>query len=215
MKTERAKKGNISAGFTLVEVFVVMAILAILATMGWQASGLINNRQMNKTAELQVSQMEVGMNAYRIDNGEELPAGDGDVWSSHVLYTTLNCDADGDGNPDTDPKTQEVREPYCDGITPIADIKNQSEVLNGIPAIKMSLKPKGAPKKKKLFVLLDPWGTPYRYRMGYEMRDEKGKTGKGVNPDFDIFSLGVDASGNGLSNEGKNEDNISNIRSWR
>ena len=51
--------------------------------------------------------------------------------------------------------------------------------------------------------------------MGYEMKDERGKPGKGVNPDFDIFSLGVDASGNGLSNKGKNEDNISNVRSWR
>lgn len=202
-------------GFTLVEVFVVMAILAILATMGWQASGMINNRQMNKTAEVQVGQLEVAMNAYRIDNGDELPAGNGDTWSSHVLYKTLNCDEDGDGAPDTNPKTGEVREPYCDGITPIANIKKQSEVINGIPAIKMKIKPKGATKVKKLFVLLDPWGTPYRYRMGYEMRDEKGKAGNGINPDFDIFSLGVDTEGNGLTNTKKNEDNVSNIRSWR
>ena len=78
-----------AGGFTLIEIFVVMAILAILGTMGWVASGVVNNRQMNKTAELQVAQLEVGMNGYRTDFGDVVPAGEGDEWSSHVLFKAL------------------------------------------------------------------------------------------------------------------------------
>ena len=71
-------RGKYASGFTLIEIFVVMAILAILGTMGWVASGMVNNRQMSKTAELQVAQMEVGMNSYRMDYGVVVPEGDGD-----------------------------------------------------------------------------------------------------------------------------------------
>ncbi len=203
-------------GFTLIEVFVVIAILAVLGAMSWQAVGMINNREMNKTAEIQVAQLETGMNAYRTDYADVLPAGSGNEWSSHVLYAALNCDADGDGEPDIDKATGERLVPYCEGITPIADIKNQSEVINGIPAIKLSLKQATKKKKKKVFVLLDPWGGSYRYRLGYELKDpESNKTGSGINPDFDIFSLGPDALGNGKDNKGDNEDNVSNIRSWK
>ena len=205
-----------SRGFTLIEVFVVIAILAVLGAMTWQAAGMINNREMNKTAEIQVAQLETGMNAYRTDYGDILPGGNGDEWSSHVLYTALSCDADGDGEADIEKATGERLAPYCDGIITIEDIKNMSEVINGIPAIKKSVKPTGKKKKRRSFVILDPWGGTYRYRLGYEMKESETKDpGKGINPDFDIYSLGADALGDGKSNKGDNEDNFSNIRSWQ
>ncbi len=212
----RRTPGSSLPGFTLIEVFVVIAILAVLGAMTWQAAGMINNREMNKTAEIQVSQLETGMNAYRTDYGDVLPGGNGNEWSSHVLYTTLSCDADGDGEPDIDKATGERLAPYCEGLTTIEDIKNMSEVINGIPAIKKSVKPTGKKKKKKSFVILDPWGGIYRYRLGYEMKDvETKEPGEGINPDFDIYSLGADALGNCKDNKGNNEDNVSNIRSWQ
>lgn len=205
-----------AGGFTLIEVFVVIAILAVLGTMGWSATKMIKTRQMNKTAEIQIAQMEVGMNSYRQDNGDLLPPAKGDEWSSHVLYKTLYCDEDGDGEPDSDQETQELRMPYCEEITPIATMKHATELLNGIPAIKISVRPSDSNKKKqKRFVIIDPWGNPYRYRLGYELKDDRNRPGKGVNPDFDLFSQGPDGAGNGLTNQHENEDNISNIRSWR
>lgn len=203
-------------GFTLMEICVVVAILATLATMGWQATKMVRTREMNKTAELQISQMEAGMNAYRQDVGDNLPAGDGDEWSSHVLYSVLYCDEDDDGQPDVDPKSGETRIPYCEALTPMAYVKNAKEILNGIPVVKKSIKVAGSKnKKRKCFVILDPWNASYRYRLGYDMREpSKNSPGKGINPDFDIFSLGADSQGNGLNNLNDNEDNISNIRSW-
>ena len=210
------RQSKLARGFTLVEVFVVLAILAVLGTMGWQASKLIESRRNNKSAELQIAQMEVGLNAYRQDNGDVMPAGSGNAWSAHVLYKTLYCDENNDGEPDINEETQEIRMPYCENITPIANPKRQTETLSGIPAVKQSLEvPHSHGKMKKCFVILDPWGKPYRYRLGYEMQDEDGNPGKGINPDFDIFSQGPDGLGNGLTNTDANEDNISNVRSWR
>ena len=195
---------------------MVIAILAVLGAMTWQAAGMINNREMNKTAEIQVAQLETGLNAYRTDYGDILPGGNGNEWSSHVLYTMLSCDADGDGEGDIEKATGERLAPYCDGIVPIEDIKNMSEVVNGIPAIRKAIKQTGKKKKKKSFVILDPWGGIYRYRLGYEMKNAETKEpGEGVNPDFDIYSLGADALGDCKDDKGDNEDNISNIRSWR
>lgn len=211
--TQRSSKRH-PKGFTLIEIFVVIAILATLATMGWQANKMITARRMNKTAEIQISQMELGMNSYRQDYGDVLPEGDGDEWSAHVLYKALYCDEDGDGEPDTDKKTGEPRVPYCENITPMGNIKKAAEVLNGIPAMRVSVRPPETKKKRKCFVIMDPWGKPYRYRLGYELKDERGRAGKGVNPDFDIFSQGPDGMGNGLTNLRDNEDNVSNIRSW-
>lgn len=202
-------------GFTLVEIFVVIAILAILGTMGWVASGVVNNRQMNKTAELQVAQMEVGMNSYRMDFADVIPAGEGDEWSSYILFKALYCDEDGDGKPDVDEQTNETRVPYCESIVPLANIKRMRESINGIPAIRKRVRVTGRKSRERVYVIIDPWGNPYRYCQGYELPNDKGKTGKGINPDFDIFSQGPDGKGNGRSNLRDNEDNISNVRSWK
>ena len=202
-------------GFTLMEVIIVIAMLAVLATIGWQAQKMVTTRQMNKTAELQISQMEVGMNAYREDMNSKFPSGDGDEWSSHVLYSMLYCDEDGDGEPDIDAQSGERRVPYCEALTPMEYVKNAQEVFNGIPVVRKSIKQPGSKKKKKHYVILDPWNSCYRYRLGYQMQDPTTKRpGKGMNPDFDLFSLGADGVGDGSSNTDDNEDNISNVRIW-
>lgn len=213
MKHQRIK---LAKGFTLIEIITVIAILVVLAAMGWVATKMVQTRQMNKQAEIQIAQMVMGMNGYRQDNGDILPYGIGDEWSSHQLYAALYCDENNDGAPDKDPQTGEVREPYCSSIKPVESTKHLTEVSDGIMATMVQMRdPKSKKRaKKRYYALIDPWGKPYLYRLGYELRDEKRRAGKGINPDFDIFSQGVDGLGNGLTNTGDNEDNISNISSW-
>lgn len=201
-------------GFTLIEVMIVIALLAILGTFGWQARKMVTSRQMNETAKLQINQMAEAMNRYRQDAGGLLPAGDGDEWSSFVLYSTLYCDANDDGEPDEDPKTGDPLTPYYDSFAFVT--KNAKEIGNGIRVRRMPVvQPGKKGQRVKRHVVLDPWNKPYRYRLGYETRDiENNRFGNGVNPDFDIFSTGADAQGNGLTNSDENEDNISNITSW-
>ena len=69
-------------------------------------------------------------------------------------------------------------------------------------------------EKGKYYAILDPWGNPYCYRLGYSMKDDSNRPGKGMNSDFDIFSRGPDGLGDGMDNRDENEDNISNVRSW-
>lgn len=201
-------------GFTLIEVFVVIAILAMLGTLGWQATKLVKSRELNKKAEIEIALLENGLNTYRQDYGDVLPAGEGDAWSAHSLYSALFCDADNDGEPDRDPQTNEPKIPYCEAIEPIESDKHAAEVPNGkIIATKRPISTPGK-KKKKYYILKDPWGNPYRYRLGYEMKDENNRPGKGINSDFDIFSCGPDGLGDGMDNLNDNEDNVSNVRSW-
>ncbi len=201
-------------GFTLVEILIATAILAALAAGMWEASAYAKNKGLKNTANSQVQLLEASMNAYRTDSGGTLPFGRGDEYSSHVLYKALFCDEDNDGEPDEQDGAPLM--PYCNSLVVIKN-KKDAEQEEGIPVMraKITTKADGKRVSGKFLLIMDPWGNPYRYRLGYDTEDEKGKTGPGINPDFDIFSLGGDGLGDGKTNDGDNEDNITNIRSWK
>lgn len=196
-------------GFTLIEVLVAVAILATLAAMMWEANGWIQNKSLRSQAENDIKIMEAALNEVKAENGGMLPYGRGDEYSSHVLYKTLNCDEDNNGEPDTDAGGS-VLLPHCE----LSVVKNKKEAEQpvGIPVRRARISGKNS---GKYFLIFDPWGNAYRYRLGFETEDEKGKAGEGMNPDFDIFSLGADGLGDGLTNDGDNSDNVSNVRSWK
>lgn len=195
-------------GFTLIEILVVIAILAILAGAAWEAFGMIENSKLRNVAKNQIALMSAGMNAYRADNADTCPYATGNENSSNILYKALYRDSNGNGEPDKEGGA--VLMPYCDTLVPIKNTKDKEQV-EGIPCYKVQLSGSG---KSKKFAIFDPWGKPYRYRLGYELSDAKGRSGRGVNPDFDIFSLGPDGLGNGLTNDGENKDNVSNVMHW-
>lgn len=202
-------------GFTLVEILISTAILAALAAGMWSASAYAKEKGMKNTANSQVQLLETSLNAYRTDSGGTLPFGKGDMYSSHILYKALFCDEDNNGEPDEVDGAMMM--PYCPSLVVIKN-KKDAEQEEGIPVMRYKIEPTKADGKRisgKFFLIVDPWGNPYRYRLGYEVEDEKGKTGPGINPDFDIFSLGPDGRGDSKTNSGDNEDNISNIRSWK
>ncbi len=208
MKLPQRKNGK---GFTLIEILVVIAILAVLFTLGWIALSAISNRNKQQTAENEIALLNSAMQAYKEDNGGILPAAKGDIESSNILYKILYCDSKNKGTPDKDKNGVQLK-PYLDqGQLAFMDGTGEKSSSFGIPVV----------KKKKKYYLLDPWGEPYRYRPGFQTEtvDGKGqptdKLGDGFNPDFDIFSLGADGKGNGRDNKGDNEDNISNVKSWK
>lgn len=200
---------NAGRGFTLLELLVVIAILAILAVIAWFALSAFQNAAKRKTAENEIAMLYTAMQACKIDNGNVLPHGKGDVLSSNILYKAIYRDSKNRGKPDTVDGVQ--LKPYYE-LTPYDDNKNakkgpqtRKETGNGIPVIRKSGK----------YYIMDPWGEPYRYRLGFDTEGPDGKVGDGCNSDFDIFSLGPDGKGNGRTNTGANADNISNVKSWR
>ncbi len=206
-------------GFTLVELMIVIGVLAMLAAGMWEARAYFEARSLKTQAQNEIATLEAGMNAYKADNGGLLPYGKGDEWSSHVLYRALYCDEDNDGAPDKEKGTHAMRTPYCESLAIIANTKEE-ERERGIPVVKarVVVTEEGAKRKSKsgkYYLIFDPWGKPYRYRLGFEADEERRRQGNGMNPDFDIFSLGPDSLGDGLTNTGDNEDNISNVRSWK
>ncbi len=203
-------------GFTLIELLIVIGLLAVLGAGMWEARALMESRSLKTQAKNEIATLEAGMNAYKADNGGLLPFGKGDEWSSHVLYRALYCDENNDGAPDKEKGSRAVRAPYCESLAIIANTKDE-ERERGIPVVKarVVVTEEGAKRKSgKYYLIFDPWGKPYRYRLGFEAEEERRRQGNGMNPDFDIFSLGPDALGDGLTNTGDNEDNISNVRSW-
>lgn len=206
----REQKG----GFTLIEILIVVAILAFLAAGMWQATQYIQGRSLKSTATSQVQMLEASMNAYMADNNGYLPFARGDEQSSNIMYQMLNRDENNDGEPDDE--NGEVQMPYCRSFYVMTNSK-ETEQQEGIPVVKKKVRTGSGSKQArgKIYVIMDPWGNAYRYCLGYEAQTEAGKSGNGMNPDFDIFSLGPDGLGNGRTNDGDNEDNISNVKSWK
>lgn len=197
-------------GFTLVEILIGVSILAMLASGMWVAVASYQNKKLVKKAETEITLLEAAMNEYRTDNGGTLPFGRGDEESSNIMYRALSCDDDNDGEPDD--VAGVTRMPYCPTFNVIKNPK-AAEQGEGIPVLRASIRTRDKARKKML-VVIDPWGKPYRYRLGCEAEDDKGKTGEGVNADFDIFSQGPDGQGDSMDKKGDNEDNISNIKLW-
>ncbi|MBQ5664369.1 MAG: prepilin-type N-terminal cleavage/methylation domain-containing protein [Akkermansia sp.] len=195
-------------GFTLVEILVAVAILAMLASGMWVAVGSYQNKKLVKKAETEIQLLEASMNEYRTDNGGMLPFGRGDEESSNIMYCALSCDYNNDGEPDDENGV--TRMPYCPTFNIIRNPK-AAEQGEGIPVLRVSIRTKEKGRRKVL-VVLDPWGKPYRYRLGCEAEDEKGKVGEGINADFDIFSQVADGQGDSTNKNPENDDNISNIK---
>ena len=197
-----------SKGFTLIEILIGVAVLAMLASGMWVAVGSYQNKKLVKKAETEIQLLEASMNEYRTDNGGMLPFGRGDEESSNIMYCALSCDYNNDGEPDDENGV--TRMPYCPTFNIISNTK-AAEQGEGIPVLRVSIRTKEKGRRKEL-VVLDPWGKPYRYRLGCEAEDEKGTVGEGINADFDIFSQGADGLGDSTNKNPENDDNVSNIK---
>lgn len=154
--------------FTLVEVLVVVSIMVVLITLIVGTFGWIETKKQEEATKLTVNRLSMSLEQYKTENGL-LPEDHAvEAQSSNKLYMALFGDTENSGKPD---KGAVV---YYDDLDP-----NLSKGTGS--------KGKLIELRKGEYLIIDPWGQPYRYRRGFN----EGNT-KAINPDFDIWSIGKD-----------------------
>ena len=182
--------------FTLIEMLVVMAVIAILAAILLNLNGLVQAKAARTRADGEIKALSTGCEAYKADNGS-YPQGD----------NSDKLDPRTAGNPNTD------------------DYRNASQFLykklSGDENVNERNEPNGTPPESKSYLadfftpqrlsvdpnkpvgsigrvlyIKDPYGNPYGYstiglKAEQDFRADTTKprtSGKGFNPTFDLWS---------------------------
>lgn len=166
MKTHQ-KSTRLGQAFTLVEVMVVVAIVVILMTVVFGGFSYVQLLQSESRAKNTVNRMSMHLQEYYAAYGSYPDPGKDPETSSNALYMALFGDYDNNGTPD------EGAIIFYEDLDP-----QQSAGQKGRKFVE---------NRGGVYVILDPWGKPYRYRLGFN------HGGDGEDPDFDIWSLGPDS----------------------
>lgn len=177
------------------EIMVVIMIIAVLMTFVVGAMQWVETRKNEEQARVTVARIAQVLQEFKAENGY-LPDGDGSEASSGNLYKALFGDYKNTGVPNKD-RSGKRNTVYMEELDPAQQGKT--------PLVMQSTSGQ--------YLIVDPWGAPYRYRLGWQEKDSKGKEGPGQNPDFDIWSVGKDGDTNPKINNktGPNEDDIGNM----
>lgn len=176
------------AGFTLIEILVVITIIAVLASIGFGTYMLVNRTAAEKSCKILIEnvgmQLEKRVNqqftaeeralleAGVLDTDGVFPAGDGSATSTKNLVALIAGDFDNDGTVDDDQK------PLISEIDP---------------------KYAGRGRLVRDGLLVDPWNRPMYYRYPGEKNNmENG---------FDLWSAGPDGK---TSTDEERKDDVDN-----
>lgn len=172
---------NARAGFTLIEILVVIAIIAALAALTVAFSG--SNVGAKRRATTEIAALSAACETYKADHGAYPRSEETDALSavtdlnptdpkyraaSLALYKALSGDLDGDGRPDMDRSTDQLKKSYYDFRFPMlgrADPQKDPSASNPVTYLR------------------DPFGLPYGYSTA-SCVDAKN----GFNPTFDLWS---------------------------
>ena len=199
MKTSSTRS---AAGFTLVELLVTITIMMVLAGLIVGGTAYVRDRQARATANLQIALLERGIDEYRLDMGAYPGTGGendfgGNATSvaglnSQVLYRALFFEGWQALQNNEDTTGTQASTIYVAELDPTNNRQGWTDptTANNPPADT---------------VIRDPWGYPYRYRVG----------NSAMNPDFDLWSSGKDGKtqpGTATSPYNPNhEDNLDDI----
>lgn len=165
MKTQTQTHRRHAAGFTLVELAVVVAIMVVLAALTLALLPSLHANQNIKKTKVQIAMLEAGLESYRFDNGSYPVSTDAEgrkgeeVLYKHLYYDGYEAKQAGASSPRI----------YLASLDPENSTKSDQAWIEG----------RGAQAR-----IVDPWSEPYRYRSGDSPNAE--------NPDFDLWSCGPD-----------------------
>ncbi len=150
-----------SGGFTLMEILVSIAIIAVLAGLLFPAIGAARRNAATKTAKATIERLKLACQGYEADFGDFPPttiggAGVGTNGVNEGIESLVRCLT-----------TKKEHGPYLDFEE--KDLVNtDGDALAGKDPAESTI------QAKTLFELADPWGNPYVY---YHNRDYKDAGG--------------------------------------
>jgi prepilin-type N-terminal cleavage/methylation domain-containing protein len=165
--------------FTLIELMVVMAIMAILAGLVFGAMRGMKANSMRKKSSVQIAALELGLEMYRTDFGgfpisEVDPEGDARTGAT-ILYQALS----GDGND------------LLEASSPQASIGElASSQRSYMEQLDAKRNPFGLVMRRSgaSYYVADPWREPYRYRCLATAQDRQ--SGQRNPASYDLYSHG-------------------------
>ncbi len=178
-----------AAGFTIVELLVVMTIILVLAGLVLGTSGYVHNKAARSRAEAEIVAISSALESYKADNAA-YPAGSASDTldartatpdfakyqaASAILYQGLTGDADGDGKTDAAGKSY---------------ITLKTNQLGG---------------SGTTTYVMDPFGNSYGYSTAGQVAITAGTPQTvGYNPTFDLWSTAGSSTSDGQTGWGKN-----------
>ena len=148
MKTSFQFRTRVARGFTLMEILVVIAIIAVLASMTVGGLKWYKRKAAVSRTTVLVGGVGRALEDYRLDNGS-FPAGDGGDTSTAEVYQVLYGDLDGDGKSNS-------------GATVYLSLLDPSLTGNK----------KNVDTRSSNYVIVDAWLEPMRYQSPGQMNPE-------------------------------------------
>jgi general secretion pathway protein G len=124
-------------GFTLIEVLIAMAIIAILAAMSFSGYGYVKRNQANQKAKIQIELLSKALEEYKLDNGVFPPSANADgSGNTNAIYLALYASA---------ATTTPMGKIYLPELDPATNKQGWTKTAG---------------------MISDPWGEEYFYRRG-------------------------------------------------
>lgn len=185
--------------FTLIEMLVVMAVIAVLAAILLNLNGLVQSKAARTRATGEIHALSAGCESYKADNGSYPQDAKTDALdprasgnpadykaASLYLYKQLSGDLNADGRNDPNATPPESKNYVPDYFTPQRLGVAPSPAVAGTPNWVLYLK--------------DPYGNSYGYSTKGAAAEQQYRadvikdptktrpTGQGFNPTFDLWS---------------------------
>ena len=171
MKFHRKASHQLKQGFTLLEVLVVIAIIAVLASITVGGIGFYKRKAAESKTEVFIASVSQALDEYKSDEGVYPTDGaDGSEGSSSVVYEALYGDADGDGEVDDD------AEAYLATLNP----NSTGPALN-------------VQESDGSYVLMDGWKNELRYRSPGDQNPDFDLWSAGADMETNLANDGDDA----------------------